>query len=155
MSNPIKGQFEDNLQDLRHLVDALPVCISYVDNEYRYQFINQVYINWFGISKAEVIGKHMAEVIGEAAFEHVKFHVEQALSGQSIAYETTVPYLHGGARDIAAQILPVFSSDGTVKGCYAMIVDISQRKRDQQQLHINEERWQLALEASGDGVWDW
>ncbi|BBB69253.1 hypothetical protein UNDYM_5000 [Undibacterium sp. YM2] len=155
MQNPATEQFENDLQQLRHLIDALPVCISYVDANYHYQFINQVYIDWFGIPRAAVINKHMAEVIGEEAFQHVRPQVMRALSGESIAYETTVPYLHGGTRSISAQLFPVFDHDGKVRGCYAMIIDISQRKQSEEQLHLHEERWQLALEGSGDGVWDW
>ncbi|MFZ6872093.1 sensor domain-containing protein [Undibacterium sp. Di27W] len=155
MQNPVSEQFEDDLQQLRHLIDALPICISYVDANYRYQFINQVYIDWFGIPRSAVINRHMADVIGEVAFAHVRSYVEQALAGNYIAYETTVPYLHGGTRTIAAQILPVLEPDGKVRGCYAMIIDISQRKQSEEQLHLHEERWQLALEGSGDGVWDW
>ncbi|MES2038894.1 MAG: EAL domain-containing protein [Pseudomonadota bacterium] len=155
MQNSGIEQFEDNLQQLRHLIDALPVCISYVDATYHYQFINQVYLNWFGVPRSAVINKHMIEVIGEPAFQHVLSYVDQALSGKTLAYETTVPYLHGGSRNISAQLLPVFDQSGKVKGCYAMITDTSQRKQSEEQLHLHEERWQLALEGSGDGVWDW
>ncbi|MCH8621347.1 GGDEF and EAL domain-containing protein [Undibacterium sp. TS12] len=150
-----KITFGDDAGQLRHLIDALPVCVSYVDCDYRYQFINQTYLDWFGISRREIIGKHMWEVIGETAFQQVRPIVDTALSGETIAYEATIPYQFGGARDIAAQIQPVFAEDRTVLGCYAMVTDISQHKRDAQQLHLNEERWQLALESSGDGVWDW
>ncbi|MBI1771815.1 MAG: EAL domain-containing protein [Burkholderiales bacterium] len=155
MQNSGIEQFGDNLQQLRHLIDALPVCISYVDTAYHYQFINQVYMDWFGLPRSAVINKHIADVIGEPAFQHVRSYIAQALAGQAISYETTVPYLHGGTRTISAQLLPVFDHDGKVKGCYAMIVDISQRKQSEEQLHLHEERWQLALEGSGDGVWDW
>ncbi|WP_138513757.1 EAL domain-containing protein [Rhodoferax bucti] len=34
-------------------------------------------------------------------------------------------------------------------------VDIDQRKQAEAQLHTSEERWKLALESTGDGVWDW
>ncbi|PXX41993.1 sensor domain-containing protein [Undibacterium pigrum] len=155
MKNPAIEQFENDLQQLRHLIDALPVCISYVDTNYRYQFINQVYIDWFGLPRSAVINKHMAEVIGDEAFLHVQPQVKRALSGETIAYETTVPYQHGGSRCISAQISPAIDHDGKVKGCYAMIIDISQRKKSEEQFHLHEERWQLALEGSGDGVWDW
>lgn len=147
--------FGDNLQQLRHLIDALPVCISFLDREFRYQFVNAVYMEWFGLPKSEVLGRHIADVIGKEAFEHVRSYIEQAFSGHSISYEASLPYQHGGSRNIAAQIFPVFDTGGDVRGCYAMIVDISQHKRDEEQLHVHEERWQLALEGSGDGVWDW
>jgi PAS domain-containing protein len=33
--------------------------------------------------------------------------------------------------------------------------DISQRKRDEQQLRLSEARLNMALEAAQDGLWDW
>ena len=38
---------------------------------------------------------------------------------------------------------------------YGLIVDITERKRTEARLRENEERWKLALESTGDGVWDW
>jgi diguanylate cyclase (GGDEF)-like protein/PAS domain S-box-containing protein len=38
---------------------------------------------------------------------------------------------------------------------YLRMVSAIQRQRAAKQLADNEERWRLALEAAGDGVWDW
>jgi len=37
----------------------------------------------------------------------------------------------------------------------AVMVDITARKQAEAALRDSEQRWKLALEASGDGVWDW
>jgi diguanylate cyclase (GGDEF)-like protein/PAS domain S-box-containing protein len=44
--------------------------------------------------------------------------------------------------------------DNTTGG-YGIYTDISYEKRVQEALVISEERWQFALEGSGNGVWDW
>jgi len=36
-----------------------------------------------------------------------------------------------------------------------MLQDITERKQAEAELRENEERWKLALESTGDGVWDW
>jgi len=41
-----------------------------------------------------------------------------------------------------------FQIEGTIR-------DITERKRAEQIVRESEERWQFALEGSGDGVWDW
>ena len=37
----------------------------------------------------------------------------------------------------------------------AVLQDITERKQGEVALRENEERWKLALESTGDGVWDW
>jgi PAS domain S-box-containing protein len=51
------------------------------------------------------------------------------------------------------------SVHGQPEGCtqvrIGMLLDISERKRAEDELRLSGERWKLALEATGDGVWDW
>ncbi|HJV86330.1 MAG TPA: EAL domain-containing protein [Noviherbaspirillum sp.] len=50
---------------------------------------------------------------------------------------------------------PVFAQDGTVTAILTFGYEVTQQVRAQQALRASEERFQLALEAAGDGVWDW
>ena len=154
-NSQVPSPFDQNAIELLRLLDALEVGILCIDSKFRYQFANQTYLNWFGLKKNQIIGKHLTEVIGPAAFKIVRSHIEQSFLGKVVSYEAQLPYPSGGARQIFAQLQPMRSGIEAVLGCYAMIQDITQRKIEQEQLRINEERWQLALESSGDGVWDW
>lgn len=50
---------------------------------------------------------------------------------------------------------PVFNSEGKFLGRRASNRDITDYKEMELRLKEAEERWQFALEGSGDGVWDW
>lgn len=50
---------------------------------------------------------------------------------------------------------PVFNSEGRFLGRRASNRDITAYKEMELKLKEAEERWQFALEGSGDGVWDW
>ena len=41
------------------------------------------------------------------------------------------------------------------QGQQIVLVDITRRRRVEDRLRVSEERWKLALEAAGNGVWDW
>jgi len=41
------------------------------------------------------------------------------------------------------------------QGLQLILVDITRRRQVEDSLRVSEERWKLALEAAGDGVWDW
>lgn len=147
--------FEEEAKNLCALLNALPLCVSYLDTQLRHQFVNQAYLDLFHLEKSAVIGQSLAQVIGPAAFELLCPHIERVFSGQRVSYEARLPYLAGGVKEIAAEWLPVMSVDGVVIGCYATIQDITQKKQIEEAQRIDEERWQLALESAGDGVWDW
>ncbi len=44
-------------------------------------------------------------------------------------------------------------SEGTIRN--GVMMDITARKRAEIELRETEERWKLALDSTGDGVWDW
>src|SRR5690242_14087409 len=50
------------------LADLLPVMTAYYDTEARVQFINKLFADWLGLPRSEIVGRTMAEVIGEQAW---------------------------------------------------------------------------------------
>lgn len=114
---------------LQTTADSLPALISYIGADQHYRFINRAYEQWFGLAPNEIVGKHMREVLGDAAYEALQPHVERVLSGKQVNCETFVPYKNG-ARDIALSYVPDFL-DGEVIGFAVLISDISDKKREE------------------------
>ena len=54
---------------LRVITDSVPILISYIDNTLTYQFVNCGYERWFGMSRDELIGKRVPDVLDETAFD--------------------------------------------------------------------------------------
>lgn len=123
---------------LRLIADSIPALIAYVDRDYRYQFINKGYEEWFGRPREEVIGRHISELVGDAAFEQTKPRYETVLSGEPVQFEAFMPYANARGRHISGNFVPDFAEDGTVKGFYALIHDISQRKQNELALQVAE-----------------
>src|SRR5262245_13862102 len=63
----------------RLIMDTAPALLSYVDAEGRYRFNNHAYETWFGHPRHEVTGRHMRDVLGEAAWAVVGPKIEAAL----------------------------------------------------------------------------
>ena len=49
----------------------------------------------------------------------------------------------------------VRAADGAVQYYEGTVEEITERVRAEQALRDSEQRWKLALDSSGDGVWDW
>ncbi|MBD2577536.1 adenylate/guanylate cyclase domain-containing protein [Oscillatoria sp. FACHB-1406] len=134
-------------KQLRLIIDALPVCISYVSAKQRYELINKSYETWFHCSQDQIRGKLLEEVLGKAGYEIVRPYVERALQGETVRYEARVPYPVVGMRDIDAMLVPDIDESDGVKGYYALISDISDRKKVEQALKQEiEERRKTELE---------
>jgi PAS domain S-box-containing protein len=121
-------------QEIRVIADNVPALFSYIDVDGRYCFVNKRYEEWFGLSGTEIIGKHYREVLGEATYELIKDRVEAVLSGHRVRFEEAVPYAHRGTRWVVADYVPDADDGGKVKGFFALVTDITERKRAEEAL---------------------
>lgn len=150
---------EEELQqreaELHLLTNAVPVLISFIDAQQRYRFNNQKYQEWFGNPAPQLYGKHMREVLGDAAYAKLHPYVEQVLAGQQVTFESKVSYKDGGTRFISANYVPRVDQQGNVEGFVALVSDITQRQQAEETLRQSEERLRIAQQAANAGVWNW
>jgi PAS domain S-box-containing protein len=116
---------------LQLVTDALPALVSYLDADRRYRFCNKGYEEWFGRPVADVYGRTPAEVLGEEAYETIREQIDRALSGERVDFDAWMAYRDGAPRYVHADYVPDVSADGTVIGFFALITDITQRRRDE------------------------
>ncbi|MFN8490153.1 MAG: PAS domain S-box protein [Caldilineaceae bacterium] len=140
--------------ELRVITDNIPGLISYVDNEQCYRFANAVYEQWYNRPRRQIVGQHVRTALGEAVYPQVQPYIERTLQGELVQFEATLPY-PSGVRTVWATYLPNVDAQGVVYGFYALVTDISERKRAEEQLRASEERLRLALEGGGMGIWEW
>jgi PAS domain-containing protein len=79
-------------------VGNAPVYLARFDRGRRFKFVNEGYARRFGLSPAQVVGWLISEVIGTAAYEVVRSHVEAALAGREVEFEAAIPYPQLGIR---------------------------------------------------------
>ena len=103
--------------------------ISYIDHDARYRFVNRQYEKWFVASPDQILGRTMAEVLGEAAFQRIQPHFERARRGETVEFEVEAPYRDGGSRWVHAHYIPHRASDGRVLGVIVLVLDMTERKR--------------------------
>ena len=133
-------------EQLRLITDSLPVCICYLDQEQRYRFVNKTYEAWFGCNRDEIYGRTLREFVGEAAYSAIQQYNERVLAGETVYYESEVPYRLGGKRYISGILVPEFDAQSQVKGWFALITDITERKQAEMQLLETRNFLQSVLE---------
>ena len=134
-----EGQMRESAAQLRLIADAMPALIAYIAPDGTYRFTNKLYQIWFGKAPEEVVGRHVRDVLGREAFEVLRPRLERALQGTRVFFEQTIPYA-SGPREVAVHYIPDVGIDGGVRGCFALIEDVSARKRGERALREADRR---------------
>lgn len=137
---------------LRLVADNALACISYLDADQRYRFVNKRYTDWFGLLPEEIVGKHIREVLGDEVYELIGGWVEAALAGRQVSYERRLPYCRGGPRWVMVTLVPDVSEEGRVGGCWALVHDITEHKRAEDALREREAWLRAIVQTAVDGI---
>lgn len=119
------------------ILDALPFLVAYVDADERLLFLNRSYEadNWFGVPRANLIGRTMREVVGEQEYEAIRPFVETVLSGEPVHYEIGSVHLHSTVPYREATYIPDFDpATGKVQGYVAYVQDVTTRRRAEERI---------------------
>ena len=118
---------------LRLITNSLPALIAYVDSKQRYQFNNDAYISWFGITPADALGRTVREVVGEAPYQRILPYIEKALSGERVVYFEDLVLDSGRNVSVEAIYVPDLDEKDRVRGFYTLAMDVSERTAAQQE----------------------
>lgn len=81
-----------------------------------------------------MIGRHVREVIGERGYTLREPDIQRALSGEAVWMEVAVPRRDGGRRDAEIRYLPRRDAAGEVDGFHVFAIDVTDRKRTEEEL---------------------
>lgn len=115
-------------EQLRLIADGLPVLIAYVDHQQHYQFNNQAYQTWLGLSPQTINNSHLLEVHGEEEYQQIKSYVELALTGETVTYERDLVLQDDCVHSLSITYIPHIQAQETIQGFFALTSDISDRK---------------------------
>lgn len=114
---------------LRFVTDhAATILIAHCDTEGRYIFVNEPYATRFGLTRSQIVGHTIREILGEAAYATIQPHVEAALCGKQVEFEVEIPYATGH-RWMACRYVPDRAQDGSVRSFVAVVQDTTERKQ--------------------------
>ena len=132
---------------LRFVTDhAAAMLIAHCDAEGRYIFVNEPYARRFGLSRSEIVGRTVRDVIGDTAYAAIEPHVIAALKGERVEFEVEIPYSTGN-RWMACRYVPDRAPDGTVRSFVAVVQDTTERKHAELMLQSAKQQAEEANRA--------
>jgi PAS domain S-box-containing protein len=135
--------------DLRTVIDNMPALIVYWDQNLLNRFANSSYQLWFGQSPDEIRGRHMQSVISEERFEKIAPKITSVLNGNNEIFERVIDCADGERRHALFSYVPDIV-DGSVKGFYGIISDVTALKQAQLEKLAALEQLQSVIDAASE-----
>ncbi|MFS8085605.1 MAG: PAS domain S-box protein, partial [Acidobacteriota bacterium] len=125
---------------VRLVLDNIDLPICYYGSDFIFRFVNRQYAEFIGRPEAEILGRNISEVVGDAVFEQQRQHLDRALAGAQVTYETDRTWPGRGRRRLRIKLFPDIGPTGAVRGIYAVGYDIDDDHRLRSELKVREER---------------
>jgi PAS domain S-box-containing protein len=149
-----EGLLRDSARQLRLVTDNAPVGITHCDADLRYKFINRYHaerlVERFGVTREQVIGKRVPEVIGDKAFAIAEPHIRECLAGKAVEFEVEVPDPAGEPRCLHCHLEPEWKESNVV-GLVMAAIDITGLKRAEAALRESEQTFRAMFDSSSVG----
>lgn len=115
-------------QHMRLLLDSLPFAVGYIDRAERITYANHLYRRQYGAG-SDPVGRQLGDVLDEGVYDGYKHHIQEALDGQTVQYERAFVHADGTPCIRLARFVPDLDASGRVAGFFALIEDITERRR--------------------------
>ena len=126
---------EDELRKYELIVSSAKDLLALIDNNFVYLAANAAYLKAFGKTSDEIIGRTVADVLGEEFFNTViRPKAELFLAGKDIHYQAWFEYPVFGRRYMDVSYSPYFGPDNEIRGFVATARDITKIENLQAQL---------------------
>jgi PAS domain S-box-containing protein len=136
------------------LADLLPVMTAFIDRDERYRFINKALADWLEMPRRELIGRTMAEAIGEENYTRRKPMLDAAMAGERQYFAATFEHPTRGILAAQTEYVPwVNPATGRIDGVVLVVTDISEQRATEKALRESEERFRRIANSAPVMMW--
>ncbi|OQW30491.1 MAG: hypothetical protein A4E19_09250 [Nitrospira sp. SG-bin1] len=110
-----------------------------------------------GLSQSEILCKTDYDLFTKDEADRFTAKDREVMAGRCLLDipEEAIHIKNKGVRILHTKKIPILDDVGQPQYLLSISEDITEHKQAASILRESEERWQFALEGSGDGVWDW
>ena len=135
---------EDELRQLRQLINHLPGIVGYWDRNLRNVIANDAYLSYFAMAPHQVHGRHIREVLGETVYALNLPYIMGALAGRPQLFERELVGLGGIRRRTLLSYIPDIV-DGEVLGFYIQGTDLTEEAEAERALDDGRRLFEISM----------
>jgi diguanylate cyclase (GGDEF)-like protein/PAS domain S-box-containing protein len=136
--------------DLENFAAATELALIFLDSDLRIIRYTSPATGVFELMP-EHLGRRLPDIAHNLQYGDIENDIRAALRQHRIEREVS----SSAGSWYSLRIVPFRSQADQTTGVVLTLIDISIRKGAEENLRTGEQRWRLALEAAGDGIWDW
>lgn len=141
---------EETLDRYGQIVNATSDYLSFIDRDYTYLAVNQQFLDIFGLTREQVIGKTFTDILGKDRFERLsKAKLDRCLAGEKFNFQDYLDYPTIGKRYMDINYIPYRQEDDSVSGIVISAHDITELKQITEELERHQDDLQdLVIERT-------
>jgi len=123
------------------IVNTSQEFMTLVGRDHTYEAVNESYCRAHNKTRAEIVGRAVAEVWGEERYDaQIKEYLDECLAGNEVHYQGWFEFAALGLRYFDVAYYPYYGDDeGTVSHAVVISRDITERERVEEQLRLQKE----------------
>ena len=128
---------EDSLRTYASALEQVADRVSIIGTDYRYFFVNASVLRSYGKSKDDIIGRHIADLIGKDQFEqNSKADLDRCFSGFTVRTEREQRDVEGTLRHLDVKLEPFRKDDGDIVGAIVVMRDVTEATERNRELQL-------------------
>jgi PAS domain S-box-containing protein len=147
-----RKQMEEALRESenrhRELLNSQEDGVCTTNDEQVFVFVNPALGRILGVPADELIGRNLREFVREDQRSILDEQIELRKAGKKSRYEVEINAADGETRQVLIEATPKLNGEGQYSGTFAVLRDITERKRTEAKLHLQTS----ALTATINGI---
>jgi PAS domain S-box-containing protein len=121
-----RDALQSQLDFTARLIEVSPTPLFVKDEQGRFLTVNDAWLDLMAMTRAQVIGRHAAELFGTNAPIHAQYDERLMLSEDRLSYENRLLRPDGEQRDTVVTKVRFTHADGTPAGIIGSIIDVTE-----------------------------
>jgi PAS domain S-box-containing protein len=136
----------------RELVETMNEGLAVIDTNMLITFVNEKFSQMLGYARDEMIGRSALDLHDEPNQKIFKEQIVRRRRGEHNPYE--IAFIRKDGEQVFAIVSPkpMLDAQGRHKGSFAVVTDITERKRAEKAMRESEEKYRTLVEQSQEGI---